>query len=69
MPPMPVIPGSLDSLLSLLRPSFTAPTFDTFRCYDSRRQQTAVAATNIAWELLHFAAIARRRENTVRAGG
>ena len=31
MPPMPVVPGSLAALLSLLRPSFTAPTFDTFR--------------------------------------
>ena len=30
MPPMPVVPGSLAALLSLLRPSFTAPTFDTF---------------------------------------
>jgi hypothetical protein len=27
---MPVIPGSLAPLLSLLRPAFTAPTFETF---------------------------------------
>ena len=28
---MPVVPGSLDTLLSLLAPAFTAPTFQTFR--------------------------------------
>ena len=31
MPPVPVVPDSLAALLSLLRPTFTAPTFDTFR--------------------------------------
>ena len=31
MPPMPVVPDSLAARLSLLRPTFTAPTFDTFR--------------------------------------
>src|ERR1700710_689568 len=29
-PPMPVLPSSLIALLSLLRPAFTAPTFQTF---------------------------------------
>jgi hypothetical protein len=28
---MPVVPGSLAALLSLLRPAFSAPTFETFR--------------------------------------
>lgn len=31
MPPVPVVPDSLAALLSLLRPCFTAPSYDTFR--------------------------------------
>ena len=30
MPPVPVVPDSLAALLSLLRPVFTAPTYDIF---------------------------------------
>jgi hypothetical protein len=31
VPPMPVVPGSLDSLLFLFAGAFTAPSFQTFR--------------------------------------
>lgn len=33
LPPMPVVPGSLDSLLLLLAGAFSAPSFQTFRLF------------------------------------